>query len=92
MKKAIKENQPSGNGFNRHKTSDKYVLDAYERYVMAQFRFNTYDKAEEDRQNAINSLIPGSVHFYHLYFLDLAKKKKSFDNFTKDEQELYNNF
>ena len=37
-------------------------------------------------------MIPGTVNFYHLYFLDLAKKKKKVKSFTTEESKLYKKF
>ena len=36
-------------------------------------------------------MIPGTINFYHLYFLDLAKKKKV-KSFTTEESKLYKKF
>jgi hypothetical protein len=47
---------------------------------------------EQEQKDAINSLIPGTERYYHLYFLHLAKKKNSISEFTDQEKELYNNF
>ena len=65
-------------------------LQAYERYVMAQFKDPS--KAEEERQSAIQSLIPGTLHFYHLYFLDQVKKGKKLKDFSKDDTKLWEKF
>jgi hypothetical protein len=35
---------------------------------------------EEERKLAIESLVPGSLHYYNLYFLDLSKKVKNFQD------------
>ena len=37
-------------------------------------------------------MIPGTERYYHLYFLHLAKTKKSLSEFTAQEKELYTNF
>lgn len=71
---------------------EKTVLEAYERYVMAQFKFTTEEDIEKERASAIESLIPGTVYYFHLYFLDLVKKKKTIDDFTDEEVALYNKF
>ena len=68
---------------------DKSTLEAYERYVLAQFKFTTPDKIEGERKAAIESMIPGTIHFYHLFFLDLVKQKKKLDDFSAEEKELY---
>jgi hypothetical protein len=54
---------------------DKDTIEAYERYVLAQFRFKDTESIEKERKAAIESLIPGSINFCHLYFLDLAKRQ-----------------
>ena len=68
---------------------EQSTMEAYERYVMAQFKFTEAAEFESERQSAIASLIPGTKHYYHLYFLDLVKKKKSYEQFDKDQKELY---
>ena len=55
-------------------TMDQSVIEAYERYVMAQFTKESKEAIEAEKQDAIKSLIPGTKHYYHLYFLDLLKK------------------
>ena len=42
--------------------------------------------------DAIHSLIPGTKHYYHLYFLNLAKQQKKIEDFTEEEAELYLRF
>ena len=59
---------------------------------MAQFRFKDATEAETERREAIESLIPGTIHFYHLYFLDLAKKKKKLLNFSPEDKKLFKKF
>ena len=71
---------------------DQTVLEAYERYVLAQFKHTDEDKIEKERASAIESLIPGTVNYFHLFFLDLVKKKKTIDEFTDEEIKLYNIF
>jgi len=34
---------------------------------------------------AINSLIPGTKYYYHLYFLNVIKKGKEIHDFTEEE-------
>ena len=53
---------------------DQSVIEAYERYVMAQFKWPNADGIEVERGDAIKSLIPGTKYYYHLYFLNLIKK------------------
>ena len=36
-------------------------------------------------------MIPGTLYYFHLYFIDLAKTKE-FDDFTEDEKSLYSKF
>jgi len=59
--------------------------------MMAQFRFSETAQITEERQKAIESLIPGSLNYYHLYFLDLLKRKK-FADFSEAEKNDYNKF
>lgn len=37
-------------------------------------------------------MIPGTVYYFHLYFLDLVKKKKTIDEFNDEQIKLYNIF
>ena len=71
---------------------DYATIEAYERYVLAQFKYSDQNKVNQERMDAINSLIPGTLHFYHLYFLNLAKHQKKFFDFTVEEAELYERF
>jgi hypothetical protein len=71
---------------------DKHTLEVYERYVLAQFKYSDAKKIEQERKEAIESLIPGTQHFYHLYFLDLVKRKKKLESFSKEETDLYAKF
>ena len=41
---------------------------------------------------AINSLIPGTKYYYHLYFLNVIKKGKEIHDFTEEEAQLYLKF
>ena len=36
-------------------------------------------------------MIPGTLYYFHLYFIDLAKTKQ-FDDLTEDEKSLYSKF
>ena len=64
-------------------------MEAYERYILAQFKFSDPAKIDEERASAIDSLIPGTKHYYHLYFLNLVKKQKELHDFTEEEAKLY---
>ena len=77
---------------DRWRNLDKGTLEAYERYVLAQFKFDQDEQIEKERKQAIESLIPGTVNFYHLYFLDLVKRKKKLEDFSDDEKDLYKKF
>jgi len=59
-----------------HKLIDQSTLAVYERYVMAHFKFQDEDKVKQEKNAAIESLIPGTVFYFHLYFLDLLETKK----------------
>lgn len=59
---------------------------------MASYNSDKPNVAEQEQKEAINSLIPGTERYYHLYFLHLAKTKKSISDFDKNERELYSNF
>ena len=74
------------------KNVDKTVFESYERYVMAQFKHSDEAEIENERKAAIENLIPGTVHYFHLYFLDLVKRKKKVDDFTSQEKSLYATF
>lgn len=39
---------------------------------------------EEERKTAIDSLVSGSLHYYHLYFLDLSKKISKFEDLDQN--------
>ena len=60
---------------------------------MAQVWFGDQgEQAVRDEQmKAIESLIPGTLFYYHLYFLHLAKQK-DFDKLSKNEASLYDKF
>jgi hypothetical protein len=47
---------------------------------------------EKERKAAIDSLIPGTLPYYHLYFLDLIKRKRKLEDFNADETELWQKF
>jgi hypothetical protein len=44
-----------------------------------------------EQQKAIESLIPGSLYHYHLYFIHLSKQK-DFDELSAEDKELYAKF
>ena len=54
---------------------DRDVIQAYEQYVMAQVWFADQGESvvRENQMKAIDTLIPGSLYHYHLYFLHLSK-------------------
>ena len=56
---------------------------------MAQFKYTDADKIKQERKSAIESLIPGTKAFYHLYFLDVVKHQNPF---TSEQEELYGKF
>lgn len=56
---------------------------AYEAYLLA--------TTDEQRQEAITKLVPGSHIYYHLYFLDRFRRLGG-KPFTAEEQKLYNQF
>jgi len=37
-------------------------------------------------------MIPGSLHYFHLYFLDLLSKKKGQSEFTVEEGKMWAKF
>ena len=47
---------------------------------------------EEERKIAIDSLVPGSLHYYHLYFLDLSKKFNNFSDLDLNQKEQFSRF
>ena len=71
---------------------DEPTIEAYERYVLAQFKFSDVAEIEKERAAAIETLIPGTINYYHLFFLDLIKKKKTFASFTQEEKDMYSTF
>lgn len=71
---------------------DRQTAQAYEKYVMAGFETSDPAEVEKQRQSAINSLIPGTLHYLHLFFLDLVKKKKNEDKFSMEEKEQWAKF
>ena len=71
---------------------DKQALQAYERYVVAQFRCSSAEEMAAERKQAIESLIPGTLDYYHLYFLDLVKQKKTLEEFSAQEKKMYQTF
>ena len=72
---------------------DLQVVKAYETYVMAQVWFadQGVDAVRSEQKKAIDSLIPGSLYFFHLYFTDLSKQK-DFDEMNGQEKDLYSKF
>ena len=71
---------------------DEQTIEAYERYVLAQFRFSDVGEIAKERAAAIESLIPGTINYYHLFFLDLVKNKKTFNDFSENEKKMYQDF
>ena len=71
---------------------DEQTIEAYERYVLAQFRFSDVGEIAKERAAAIESLIPGTINYYHLFFLDLVKNKKTFNDFGENEKKMYQDF
>eukprot|EP00347_Sterkiella_histriomuscorum_P016748 403352004 len=57
---------------------------AYEAYILA--------SSEEDRQEAIKKLIPGSHLYYHLYFIDRMKKVGGALLQSEEDQKLLQQF
>ena len=55
---------------------------AYESYVIS--------TTEEEKQEAIKKLIPGSHLYYHLYFIDRMKKVGS--KLSEEDQAMYDQF
>lgn len=52
---------------------------AYESYILA--------NSDEERQEAIKKLIPGSHLYYHLYFIDRMKKVGSV--FSEEDEQMF---
>ena len=50
------------------------------------------EEIAKERSAAIESLIPGTVNYYHLFFLDLVKNKKTFNDFSEEEKKMYKTF
>jgi len=59
---------------------------------MAQFKFSNPNDIKKERAEAIKSLIPGTVSYYHLFFLDVLKERPLLEDFTLDELELFIKF
>lgn len=72
---------------------DPDTVAAYERYVMAPAKLaeSGPEAVREEQQKAIESLTQGTLCYFHLYFIDLAKHK-DFDELTADEKALYKKF
>ena len=68
------------------------ALQAYERYALAQFKFQSQDDIKKERMAAIESLIPGSLDYFHLYFINVIKEKKSMEDFSKQDLEHWKKF
>jgi hypothetical protein len=68
------------------------ALQAYERYALAQFKFQSEDDIKKERMAAIESLIPGSLDYFHLYFINVIKEKKSMEDFSKQDLEHWKKF
>lgn len=54
--------------------------------------FKNQNDIQSYKKKAIESLIPGTLYHYHLFFLDLVKTKKDINEFSKEEKELYDKF
>ena len=59
---------------------------------MAQFKFKDEAKIRQEKNEAIESLIPGTVYYFHLYFLDLMETKKKVDQFNEEDAKLWKQF
>ena len=87
-----KGNAPVNYSETQLASADRSVQQAYERYVLAQFLFKNQNDIQTYRLKALESLIPGTLYHYHLFFLDLIKSKRDIKDFSKEEQELYGKF
>lgn len=76
--------------YSWYRDIDRSTFLAYEKYVLAQFLPQA--EAEKQRTEALESLIPGTVCFYHLYFLDLLKKGVKLEEATADQIQMYQKF
>ena len=81
-----------GSNDYRLRGMDEATIEAYERYVLAQFKYSDVGEITKERNAAINSLIPGTINYYHLFFLDLVKNKKTFNDFSEEEKKMYKTF
>ena len=86
--KPISSNQFS----SRISKMDKDTLQAYERYVFAQLRATNEEEKAQEMKAAIDSITKGTLYHMHLFFLDLAKRKKNQDMFTEEESVLFEKF
>ena len=77
---------------NASRTLNEQALKGYEKYVLAQFKFSTEAEILAERKAAIESLIPGTKAYFHLYFLDLVKQTRSMDKFTEEDKQLWERF
>lgn len=59
---------------------------------MAQFKFQDKSDIEQERAKAIETLIPGTIHYFHLYFLNLVKTKRTRKEWTKEQKDLWLQF
>ena len=76
----------------QHRLPSGATLAAYERYVLAGFKFAANsDALKEERQNAIDMLTPRTLHHYHLKCLDLLKTK-TFDQLSTAEVKFLDQF
>lgn len=75
-----------------YKKLDANTFAAYEQYVMAPFRFGSDAEVDEHRRKAIESLIPGTLHYFHLYFLDLAKRGVTEERFDSEQAKMFAKF
>ena len=72
---------------------DAEAVAAYEKYVLASVKYASGgpEAIRAEQKKAIESMIPGTLHYYHLFFLDLSKHK-DFDQFDSWEKTLYQKF
>jgi hypothetical protein len=66
------------------------IFEAYERYILA----STKNDSAAERKAAIESLVPGTLNYYHLYFLDLVKSNdnQKFMKWSSSDLKLYKQF
>lgn len=89
MKQHIGHNSAS----EQFRDMERERANAYERYVMAQFRYpNDKEAMEKERRQAIESLTPGTEQHYHLYLLDLARTKSTLLELSESELLMFDRF